>query len=462
MDITDTICAIATPPGIGAIAVIRVSGKESITVCDKIFSSKNPKKKLSNQSSHTIHYGTIKDDNKIIDDVLISIFRAPNSYTGEDSAEISCHGSAYIQQKIIELLIKKGLRFAKPGEFTLRGFLNGKFDLSQAEAVADLIASNSKASHDLAIEQMRGGYSNKIKNLRQQLVHFASLIELELDFSEENVEFANRKKLLNLLSKIKTELKILIDSFSVGNVLKNGIPIAIIGKPNVGKSTLLNAILNEEKAIVSQIPGTTRDAVEDTIIINGLSFRFIDTAGLRKAKDEIEYMGIEKTYEKINQAAIVLYVFDISETPLEEINEAIEDFKKHIVDKSKPLILIGNKTDKLIKVPKGFKNLVELETVFVSAKRKENINLIAESLLKSIYTENITDNTIVSNARHYEALTKSLHALENIEQGIDKDIPIDLLDIDIREALQHLGEITGEITTDEILDNIFGKFCIGK
>jgi len=299
---TDTICAIATSPGIGAIAVIRVSGSESFKICEKIFSPRKKNLKLSQAKSHSIHFGTIGDKNNILDEVLLSVFKAPNSYTGEDSVEISCHGSIYIQQKIQELLIKNGARYAKPGEFSLRGFLNAKFDLSQSEAVADLIASNSEASHHLAIDQMRGGFSQKIKELRAKLLEFASLIELELDFSEEDLEFAERPKLMKLLKEIENELKKLTDSFSIGNVLKTGIPVAIIGKPNVGKSTLLNALLNEEKAIVSEIPGTTRDAIEDTIVIEGVSFRFIDTAGLRSAENEIESIGIERTYEKINQA----------------------------------------------------------------------------------------------------------------------------------------------------------------
>ncbi len=459
---TDTICAIATSPGIGAIAVIRVSGPETFKICEKMFSPRKKSLLLSQTDSHSIHFGTIGDNNSILDEVLVSVFKAPNSYTGEDSVEISCHGSTYIQQKILELLIKNGARHAKPGEFTLRGFLNARFDLSQSEAVADLIASNSKASHDLAIDQMRGGFSKKIKELRAKLVEFASLIELELDFSEEDLEFAERKQLMNLLKTIEKELKKLTDSFSVGNVLKSGIPVAIIGKPNVGKSTLLNALLNEEKAIVSEIPGTTRDAIEDTIIIDGVSFRFIDTAGLRSAKNKIESIGIERTYEKINQASVILYLFDISRDTPEEVIENLNDFKEHINNKNKKFVLIGNKTDNLIETPHGFKDLVELETIYISAKRKENINLISESLVKSVNIENISDKTLVSNIRHYEALSKSLLAIKNIEEGFKNEIPTDLISIDIREVLHHLGEITGEITTNEILDSIFMKFCIGK
>ena len=462
MNNTDTICAIATSPGVGAIAIIRVSGSEAFKISEKIFFSRKNNFKISKVKSHSIHFGTIGDGNNILDEVLISVFKAPNSYTGEDSIEISCHGSIYIQQKIQELLINNGARYAKPGEFTLRGFLNAKFDLSQSEAVADLIASNSEASHCLAIDQMRGGFSKKIKELRAKLVEFASLIELELDFSEEDLEFAERPKLMKLLKEIEKELKKLTDSFSVGNVLKTGIPVAIIGKPNVGKSTLLNALLNEEKAIVSDIPGTTRDAIEDTIVIEGISFRFIDTAGLRSTKNEIEIIGVERTYEKINQASVILYLFDISSDTPKEIIENLNDFKDHINNKNKKFILIGNKIDKLVEMPHSFKDLVELETIYISAKRKENINLISESLVKSVNFENISDKTLVSNIRHYEALSKSLLAIKNIEEGFKNEIPTDLISTDIRDALHHLGEITGQITTNEILDSIFMKFCIGK
>ena len=467
-DSNETICALATPSGSGAIAVIRISGPETIEVCDRVFKPKNKKLLLRNADSHTIHFGEIVKNSDLIDEVLVSIFRGPNSYTGEDSVEISCHGSEYIQQKIIELLIKEGLRLAKPGEFTLRAFLNGKFDLSQAEAVADLIASNSKTSHDLALNQMRGGFSDKIKDLRKQLVNFASLIELELDFSEEDVEFANRKELNDLLAKLKEEISKLIESFSIGNVIKKGIPVAIVGEPNVGKSTLLNAILNEERAIVSEIPGTTRDAIEDTIVIKGVSFRFIDTAGLRHSADEIETIGIERTYEKIDQAKVILYLFDVSTTDCESIKTTLEEFHKHInqlpenISKDKKFILIANKTDLLVEAPKGFKSLVEMECIFVSAKRKENINLIVDSLSKYVESEQVSDTTIVSNTRHFEALQKAFEAIQNVKKGFEENIPSDLVATDIRQALHHLGEITGEITTDEILGNIFSKFCVGK
>jgi tRNA modification GTPase len=458
----DTICAVSTPPGTGAIAMIRVSGKNAFSAGDRIFKSKLKTRKLKDEIGHSLIYGTIIDKNEIIDEVVIGIYKSPGSYTGEDMIEINCHGSMYIQQRILELLFKEGIRMADAGEFTMRAFTNGKFDLSQAEAVADLIASNSKSSHDLAIQQMRGGYSQKMKELRQQLLDFTSLIELELDFSEEDVEFADRKQLLDLLSSIKKEIETLTESFSLGNVLKKGIPVAIIGRPNVGKSTLLNAILNEERAIVSEIPGTTRDVIEDTIVIDGISFRFIDTAGLRESGDQIESIGIERTKEKIKQASIILYLCDLSSCSPDDLEEMLSDFKEHLQDENKRFILIGNKIDMLMETPQRFKDLVELETIFVSAKRKENIHLITESLVKSVKDFNLKDSTIVSNARHYEALTKALEAILNVEKGIKDGIPSDLFTIDIRQALYHLGSITGEISTDEILGNIFGKFCIGK
>lgn len=458
----DTIAAIATPNGVGAIATIRLSGPRAIDIACQIFRPKKQKLLLSEAKSHQVYFGKIYDNDKLIDEVLLTLFRAPNSYTGEDSVEISCHGSSYIQQAILELLINKGSRPAEGGEFTFRAFMNQKFDLSQAEAVADLIASNSKSSHQLALEQMRGGFSDKISELRQQLVDFASLIELELDFGEEDVEFADRTQLRALLDTLDIEIGKLIESFKVGNVMKHGIPVAIIGKPNVGKSTLLNAILNEEKAIVSEIPGTTRDIIEDTIAINGLTFRFIDTAGLREAADEIEKIGIERTHEKIKQAAIVLYVFDISTTTIEEIKEVIAEFKSLIEDKNKKMILIANKIDELVEIPHGFSNFVELETIFISAKRKENIHEIAEYLKKAVDQHQFSDQAIVSNIRHYEALSKVSADIQKINEGMKSGLPSDLMTIDIRSALYYLGSITGEVTTDEILGNIFGKFCIGK
>lgn len=464
----DTICALATPPGNSAIAIIRISGSKSFEVIAKIFFPADKKKDLKSLKSHTVHFGEIRKGDQVIDEVLITVFRSPYSYSGEDAVEISSHGSQYIVQKIIELLIESGIRLANPGEYTLRAFLNGKFDLSQAEAVADLIASNSKTSHDLAIEQMRGAFSSRIGELRKKLVDFSSLIELELDFSEEDVEFADRSEFFKLLNDLQSELHLLIESFSYGQVIKQGIPVAIVGEPNVGKSTLLNAILNEEKAIVSEIPGTTRDIIEDTITLRGVSFRFIDTAGIREATDQIETIGIERTFEKIDQARIILFVFDVNQTSCSEVRATLKEFKQHIrqlpsgSSKDKKFILIANKMDQLIESPEGFKKMVEMECLFVSAKRKENINLILDHLSDYIESENIADSTIVSNTRHYEALTKALESVENIDKAFRDQVSSDLVSIDIKQALYHLGEITGEITTEEILGNIFSKFCIGK
>jgi tRNA modification GTPase len=446
----------------GAIAVIRLSGPDTYATIGRIFTPSEKNFDINTVKSHTIHLGVIGQESSIVDEVLISCFRAPHSYTGEDVIEISCHGSVYIQQKILELLLSLGLRLAKPGEFTFRAFMNRKFDLSQAEAVADLIASHSGTSHDLAISQMRGGFSKKIGALRRLLIEFTSLIELELDFSEEHMIFADRADLQTLLDCLETELSLLIRSFSLGNVIKNGIPVAIIGKPNVGKSTLLNAILNEEKAIVSEIPGTTRDAIEDTIVIGGYSFRFIDTAGLRAAEDQIETIGIERTWEKIGEASIILYVFDATEQSFEDVTEAIAELRKPADDQPLNLVLIGNKTDKLKKLPKGFKDFVEYETIFVSGKRKENIHLIAEHLVEVVGKASTSDKTIVSNTRHYEALQQAYDSVMSIGRGLQEGISPDLMTVDIHKALYHLGEITGEITTDEILGAIFSRFCVGK
>jgi tRNA modification GTPase len=458
----DSICALSTPPGTGAIAIIRLSGADVFEISDKVFVSNGKHKHVREMPSHSVHLGAFFDQLDLVDEVLISVFHHPASYTGEDLVEFSCHGSVYIQKKILEVLLNNGARMADPGEFTIRAFLNGKFDLSEAEAVADLIASNSKASHELAIEQMRGGFSSKIRWLRSRLLEFVSLIELELDFSEEDVQFADRTALINLLSGIKEEVVRLKSSFALGNVLKYGIPVAIVGKPNVGKSTLLNALLNEERAIVSDIPGTTRDTIEDTISIEGVNFRFIDTAGLRHSIDSIESMGIGRTYEKINQASVVLYVFDINETTDDEIDEAIADIHAHVEIPDKEIILIANKTDMLLESPHTFRKLVDMDTLFVSAKRLENINLITNRLLSSVRSGETSDKTIVSNLRHYEALTNTLDSILNVEKGFADGLTSDLISIDIRQALYHLGLITGEVTSDEILGSIFGKFCIGK
>ncbi|MCB9015224.1 MAG: tRNA uridine-5-carboxymethylaminomethyl(34) synthesis GTPase MnmE [Lentimicrobiaceae bacterium] len=458
----DTICALSTPAGSGAIGIVRLSGPEAISICDSLFQPKNAGFRLEKSGSHTVHFGRIHDGETLIDEVLVSVFLQPHSYTGQNIVEISCHGSVYIQRRIIELLLTHGARLAEPGEFTLRAFMNGKFDLSQAEAVADLIASTSEASHRLAINQMRGGFSLKIGELRARLIDFASLIELELDFSEEDVEFADRTALRGLLTTIKAEIESLKSSFALGNVMKHGIPVAIAGKPNVGKSTLLNALLNEERALVSEIPGTTRDAIEDTINIQGITFRFIDTAGLRHTDDTVENMGIERTFDKMNQASVVLYVFDITSTTEKEIDAAIAEIREQLEDSEKQIIPVANKTDMLMEAPHSFKKLVELDTLFISAKRSENINLIVERLLKTAHTGETNDQTIVYSLRHFEALSRAAQSIESIEQGFAEGVPSDLIAIDIRQALHHLGSITGEVTTNEILGNIFGKFCIGK
>lgn len=459
----DTICAPGTAPGLAAIAVIRLSGPEAFSIAAGCFEPHKGGLAFADITPLKVTLGQFHEGGQPIDEVLMTRFNKPHTYTGQDIVEFSCHGSPFIQQEILRVLIDKGARMAKPGEFTMRAFLNGRMDLSQAEAVADLIASNSAASHKLALRQMRGHFSERIGELRKQLINFAGLIELELDFSEEDVEFADRASLATLLTNIETEVERLKHSFKMGNVLKNGIPVAIIGKPNVGKSTLLNALLNEERAIVSDIPGTTRDAIEDTISINGVAFRFIDTAGLRHSLDIIESVGIERTYEKIRQAAIILYLFDASETSLEEINETLNDFREKFHDENKRLILIANKIDLMEEIPQSFRNLVELETIFISAKRKENLHMIADTLLGSVTNADAEENqAIVSNSRHYEALVKTLQALISLRSGLESKISGDLLAVDLRAALHHLGTITGQVTSDEILGNIFEKFCIGK
>jgi tRNA modification GTPase len=449
---------------------MRVSGKEAFAVVESIFTKDGGRQTADGSAqyairslqSHTVHHGILADGDEIIDDVLITLFRAPRSYTGEDVIEISTHGSIYIQQRVIRLLLKQGLRLAAPGEFTLRAFMNGKFDLSQAEAVADLIAAGSATSHDLAISHLRGGFSKTIRELRQKLVDFTALIELELDFGEEQVEFAPRPELLALLEEMGVELAHLVGSFEVGNAIKQGIPVAIAGKPNVGKSTLLNAILNEERAIVSEIPGTTRDAIEDTIVIGGFSFRFIDTAGLRDTTDHIETLGIEKTHEKIRDASIILYIFDASADSWQEVTQAVKELGEQVGLEDKHLILVGNKTDMISELPHGFRDFVGHESVFVSAKQKENIHLLAESLVSTVGSKNITDGALVSNTRHLEALQQARSSITAVREGLANAITPDLLTVEIRNALHHLGEITGEITTDEILGAIFSRFCIGK
>jgi len=471
MNDQDTIIALATPSGMGAIAVIRLSGKGSISIVDAFFKSKTGNKRLTTQKSHTIHLGHIVDNNRFIDEVLVSVFKNPNSYTGENVIEISCHGSIFIQQEIIQLFIQNGIRLANPGEFTLRAFLNGKLDLSQAEAVADLIASDSKASHQIAMQQMRGGFSNEIELLRQELLNFASLIELELDFSEEDVEFANRDDFQKLVHKITTVLKRLIESFAYGNVLKNGIPVAIIGEPNVGKSTLLNTLLNEDKAIVSEIAGTTRDAIEDELIIEGVAYRFIDTAGIRETKDTIESIGIRKTFEKASQAQVIVYMFDGSilrnkdvaqqKLLLGFIQAEIDNIKTKFPDKK--ILVIANKTDLLSDKEVGHLTEKIKSTLLLSAKNREGIIELKNELTSLVNTGALSNNqTIVSNSRHFEALNKALIEITNVQNGIDNKLSSDLIAIDIRQALSYLGEITGQVTTEDLLGNIFANFCIGK
>ncbi|WP_127140679.1 tRNA uridine-5-carboxymethylaminomethyl(34) synthesis GTPase MnmE [Flagellimonas marinaquae] len=456
MSYTDNIVALATPSGTGAIAVIRVSGPDAITLADPLFRSIKGKK-LVQQKSHTIHLGHIVDQGKVLDEVLVSIFKGPHSYTGENVIEISCHGSPYIQQQIIQLLLRNGCRSASAGEFTLRAFLNGKMDLSQAEAVADLIASDSEAAHDIAMQQMRGGFSNEIQELRQELLNFASLIELELDFSQEDVEFADRTQFNQLLSRISEVLKKLIDSFALGNVIKNGIPVAIVGQPNVGKSTLLNVLLNEERAIVSEIAGTTRDTVEDHISIKGINFRFIDTAGIRETVDVVEKIGIERTFDKIEKARLIIYLFDgmaFDKKELEQIQEKYPD---------KRLLPICNKTD-LLNPEQVDKIKSEIpDVLFLSAKLKTGIPELEQKLLSLVDSGALSgDNTIITNSRHYDALLKALEEIQKVKEGLDMELSSDLMAIDIRQALYHLGEITGSVTTDDLLGNIFSNFCIGK
>lgn len=470
MILNDTIVALASPSGTGAIAVIRISGKSAFQIASNIFQSvKN--KNILKQKTHTIHLGHIIDGNKTIDQVLLSIFKNPNSYTGEETVEISCHGSTFIQQQIIQLILRQGARMATAGEFTLRAFVNGKLDLSQAEAVADLIASDNEASHQIAIQQMRGGFSNEIGKLREELLNFASLIELELDFSEEDVEFADRTQFHELINRIELVLKRLIDSFAVGNVIKNGIPVAIVGEPNVGKSTLLNALLNEERAIVSDIAGTTRDTIEDELVINGIGFRFIDTAGIRETKDVVESIGIKKTFEKIEQAQVVLYLVDglqltvnvLLDSLIVEIGKIENQFPQ------KPIVIVINKKDKLTHTQveeiekKLFTVNSKLLTIFISAKNKTGIDELKNQLISFVDTGALRNNeTIVTNTRHYDSLLKALEEIQKVNHGLQTNLSSDLMAIDIREALYQFGLITGQVSNDELLGNIFANFCIGK
>lgn len=453
----ETIIALATPNGLGAISVIRISGLNAISVTEKLFKPKG-NKKLSNQKSHTVHLGHLMKNSHELDEVLVTLFKGPHSYTGENTIEISCHGSTFIQQEIIDLFIENGIRVANPGEFTLRAFINGKMDLNQAEAVADLIASENEGSHKLAMEQMKNGFSNDLKKLRAELLHFSSMIELELDFSQEDVEFAERSEFKKLTVKIQTELEKLIDSFKSGNVLKNGISVAIAGKPNAGKSSLLNTLLNEDKAIVSDIPGTTRDSIEDSLVIDGINFRFTDTAGLRETEDIIESKGIEKTKEKINNARILIYLFDSNDTTFNEINSDMKSFKREDLS----VLLVRNKVDLKNTNQNLINQLEKFEIIEISANNIDSVSSLKKRLVNEINILNPYTDTVISNSRHYEALMKALKAIKEVNIGLKSDISGDLLSVDIRKSIEHLAEITGEITNDDVLGNIFANFCIGK
>lgn len=451
----DTIVALATPPGVGAISVIRISGKKTFEIVDQLF----PSKKISLQPSHTLHVGMIQEGDVIIDEAVVSIFRSPKSYTGEDVIEISCHGSPYIQEKLIKAVLDHGARIAKPGEFTQRAFLNGKLDLAQAESVADLIASNTNASHKNALYNMRGGFSGELKKLRDQMLGFSALIELELDFSQEDVEFADRKKFYELIADASQLTNRLISSFSLGNVIKNGVQVAIVGKPNSGKSTLLNALLNDERAIVSEIAGTTRDTIEETLNIDGILFRLVDTAGIRDhTSDVIESMGIEKSRSKIQSAGIVVYLFDIADHKT-EVQLKLNELK----EQGKAFVLVANKMD-LPNAPNAQEKFSGLEgVIFISAKEKRNIETLKKQLVDAVLKDKVqVGDTVITNERHLHALQKVAQSLSDIKKGLDEKLPGDLIAPDIRLCLHYLGEITGEITNEDQLDYIFSKFCIGK
>lgn len=449
----DTIIALATAQGVSAIAVIRLSGKDSIHITQQLFRGKN----LEKQASHTVHLGIIEENGRAIDEVLITLFKEPNSFTRENSVEISCHGSPFIVKQIIKAFLNAGARLAGPGEFTKRAFLNGRFDLAQAEAVADLINAETDNARQAAINQMRGGFSKEIKHLREELIHFASLIELELDFGEEDVEFAGRKDLADLVHKIMNYLQALIQSFDEGNVIKNGIPTVIAGRPNAGKSTLLNALLNEEKAIVSEIPGTTRDVIEDEITLGGISFRFMDTAGLRETTDVIEAIGVTRTRDTMKKASLILYLFDLSNATIENIHTEENELKGLGI----PYLKIGNKLDQAR--PNLLKFIANQDFVLISAASKINLNTLKERILEKFQVHEVRQgDVLVTNLRHYQKLVETNQSLQQVLTGLNTGITGDFLAMDIRQALYHLGEITGEITSDDLLENIFSKFCIGK
>ncbi len=470
MILDDTICAISTPPGMGAIAVLRMAGPEAVAIADTIFRPARTGKELATQPAHTAHFGAIFDKEKDIDEVVVTLFREPHSFTGDDTVEISCHGGLYIQQKILQLLLDKGARLARPGEFTQRAFLNGKMDLSQAEAVADMIAARSESARRVALKQMRGGFSNELLKLRTRLLEFTSLIELELDFSEEDVEFADRSQLIDLVNEVERLLTRLIDSFSLGNVIKNGIPVAIVGHTNAGKSTLLNALLQEERAIVSDIHGTTRDAIEDVLNIEGITFRFIDTAGIRSTIDQIETLGIALTYSKIKQASIVLLMVDVLDDD-DKIHEAVQNVKSHMNPAEQQLIVVVNKID--LTDPEeiterfsqeSFRELTGTDAIVpLSAKFHKNMDDLTTELLSTVDIKAIDNNeVVVTNARHYEALKNAREGILRTREGLSSGLSGDFVAQDIREVLHYLGEITGQISTDEVLGNIFKNFCIGK
>ncbi|MAT55165.1 MAG: tRNA uridine-5-carboxymethylaminomethyl(34) synthesis GTPase MnmE [Saprospirales bacterium] len=477
--LSDTIVALATPPGVGAIGVIRLSGPQALSIVQSVFKGKD----LTKQPGHTAHFGALlTDEGEVLDEVLVTIFKAPNSYTGEDTAEVSCHGSPFILQKAIELFISKGARMAQPGEFTLRAFLNGKMDLSQAEAVADLIAANSAAAHKVAMRQMRGGFGKQIQQLRQQLIDFASLIELELDFSEEDVEFANRDQLRKLVLEILNLLEDLIRSFRLGNVIRRGVPTVIAGRPNAGKSTLLNALLAEERAIVSEVPGTTRDTIEEVLNIKGVEFRLIDTAGIREAQDQIEAIGVEKTMEKVRQASLLVYVFDVGNTKLDEVLSDLDKLRSEEMQ----LLVVCNKmdTDPYFKpewltnptdptIPEYFftegkrpnstpYTLNPEHIITLSALHGMNIPYLREKLYEMVMAGGSLESPVVTNTRHLEALEKAAGSLRDVLKGMDEGITSDFIAMDIRRALTYLGEITGEVGVEDLLGNIFSRFCIGK
>lgn len=460
MEINDDIIAISSPPGTGAIAIIRISGPKSISKFQPFFKSKN-NKELKDQKSHTLHFGDFIFNDQLIDEVLVSVFEKGKSFTGDESVEITCHGSTYIQKTIVETLLENGIRLAKPGEFTMRAFLNGKLDLTQAEAVSDLIYSDSEAMHKISLNQMRGGFQSELKLLRADLLHFLSMIELELDFSEEDVSFANKKDLIKLVDNVEKKLILLKDSFKFGNAIKNGVPVSIAGKPNAGKSSLLNSLLNEEKAIVSNIPGTTRDAIEDTVFINGIKFRFIDTAGLRETTDEIEIKGIEITKSKILKSSVLIYLFDINDTNESEILKDLEEFCKDDLK----IILVRNKIDLNAKYKiniERFKKYNITSLLEISAIDKESVSIVRKKLSNEFSSESSNTGLVVTNLRHFNALSESITSIKKVREAIENEVPGDLLSIDLKNVIYSVGEITGEISNDEMLGNIFSNFCIGK